>query len=553
MDGDIENVSKLIYPEGLPSNWIDNPDYYQYLSKIGGYSIEQLCKEPSHIQAEKAAVLHQTQDLAFANYKTFIHTAECSREIFREFEGTEKRLDSLLTKMPEFSSSCSDFLKEAEEIKLRRRMNSVSLSKHSQILQLLEIPQLIETVIKEGMYNEALRLSAYVRRLAKNQPNIPIIEGLLREVDSLWVVLFERLVSELSSDLLLPRCLQVVGHIRRMEVLSELELRLKFLQSRDTYLNSLLSAIPCKDPSQHLMKTIEVSRSQLFNIITQYRAVFSQDDTFPANHLSDFPLLQSWINAKVMDFLRVLENDLGSCLETNVESVIGQVMYFGQSLGRVGCDLRVLTVPIIRQVMGARLDAQLHDAITLFASLMDKFSLTHSLQTSGGVSGGVGGVSGGEEGATEAPPSSLLEFYPLSRLANSYTACLNQLRLCAPLSLAHKLTSSTNSTFTAASNSILHYFKREQQAMTPEERESFTRLVIVYSDHFLPYVQRCIHVVFPPLEIANHLSVPIQKLQAEGLTFIDTIGILRPLDHLIPVRLDTSFITQTPLPVPTPS
>ena len=42
----------------------------------------------------------QTQDLAFKNYKTFIQTADCSRDVFSEFGAVENRLDTLLDSLP---------------------------------------------------------------------------------------------------------------------------------------------------------------------------------------------------------------------------------------------------------------------------------------------------------------------------------------------------------------------------------------------------------------------------------------------------------------------
>lgn len=68
------------------------------------------------------------------------------------------------------------FMKEAEDIGASRRMNSLTLNRHTEILEILEIPQLMDTCVRNGYYEEALELAAYVKRLEKKHASLPVIQ-----------------------------------------------------------------------------------------------------------------------------------------------------------------------------------------------------------------------------------------------------------------------------------------------------------------------------------------------------------------------------------------
>lgn len=147
-----------------------------YLTKLGSYKADQLRKEENRLMEENKTVVEQTQDLAISNYKTFILTAECSREIFREFRETEQKLDGLIEKLPKFSTVCEDFMKKSGAINMSRQVNSLTMKRHSDLIDILELPQLMDTCIRAGKYEEALELASYVQRMGVKHNHIPVIK-----------------------------------------------------------------------------------------------------------------------------------------------------------------------------------------------------------------------------------------------------------------------------------------------------------------------------------------------------------------------------------------
>lgn len=92
-----------------------------------------------------------------------------------QFESTETQISSLLSKLPEFSSQCEEFSQVSAGIRTRRRLNTMTLKLNAQLLQILEIPQLMDSCIRAGLYEDALRLATYVKKMERRHADIPVV------------------------------------------------------------------------------------------------------------------------------------------------------------------------------------------------------------------------------------------------------------------------------------------------------------------------------------------------------------------------------------------
>ncbi len=140
-----------------------------YLQELNALHIDRLQLEPKLLLDKKEQINDEIQTLAFSNYKTFIRTAQCSREIYsvnhqlklaiygknysnsffsKDFSIIETKLDSLITNLPEFGTKCDNFTKLIQGLNTNRRSNNLTLQKHNQLLEILEISQLMDTCVR---------------------------------------------------------------------------------------------------------------------------------------------------------------------------------------------------------------------------------------------------------------------------------------------------------------------------------------------------------------------------------------------------------------------
>ncbi|XP_067105298.1 conserved oligomeric Golgi complex subunit 8 [Osmerus mordax] len=537
VDVEDESILASIFKDSFPDNWRDNPDFAAYLSELSSYGVEKLNREPERLAEERAQILQQTRELAFSNYKTFIRTADCTEEIYKDFGRVESSVSKLLDKLPSFGEKCRGFIKEAEEIGVSRRMNSLTLNRHTEILEILEIPQLMDTCVRNGYYEEALELAAYVKRLEKKHSSLPVIQGIVHEVRQSAQLMLNQLLQQLRSNSQLPVCLRVIGYLRRMDVFKEAELRVKFLQARGSWLNSILAAIPDDDPYFHITKTIEACRVHLFDIITQYRAIFSDEDPLlpPGGQgVNESAIFHGWVVQKVAEFLETLDKDLQRGVGGRLDSLLGQCMYFGLSFSRVGADFRGQLAPMFQRVATDTFRKAIHEAGDKFQEDMNMYTLISLPSMLGGT---IPPVAPSTQPGTLQPPMALLDFPPLACFLNNILTAFNDLRLCCPIGLAQEVTKYLEDALFKVTKLILVFHRAEESAFSSREKELFVQFCCAFAEDMVPFLNRCLQVLFPPSQLALVLGVPpTQVHKYDSLGCIDVHMVLQPLEFVLPER-----------------
>eukprot|EP01134_Creolimax_fragrantissima_P001137 CFRG1137T1 len=541
---DDSELASLLIPEKSRGDWSKNSDYTTYLNELSSFSVDRLSNEPERLEQEQKRLLHDTRDLAFRNYRGFIQTAACSKDIFVEFKQLGKIIVRLQERLPLLTEQCHSFVREAPTLTSKRHSLFATLQYHTQLLEILEIPQLMETCVRNGHYEEALDLDNTVTRISRKHGCISLFAQVVEEVAAAKKVMLTQLMQLLRGNINLPACLRIVGHLRRVNCFTEKELRLKFLSARGSWLKTNLNTLSNTDVYSYTNKYIEICRIGLFDIVTHYRAIFPDSGTRKGD-LQSRQLMYGWVDHIVADFLQVLKTNLSMVTEgALLNSLLAQCMYLGSSLGRVGIDFRCLLPMIFCDNVVTLFTNTSMSATTAFMQVLKTKPRDVTTSSAGAaslhrtVSAANNTSSSATDLLTVSPnyiqPSVVLNEFPhLARLVNGYVEAFNNLRHCAPFATAKKIREILEHDLQQIVDLVVLTHRNVFEAREDDDpgivKES-QRFMEVLALEAIPFISRCYVTTYmrSKADSAPATSTSIRRTKP-GVTELNTTPILSRL------------------------
>ncbi|KAK9344833.1 oligomeric Golgi complex subunit 8 [Lipomyces starkeyi] len=332
-----------------------------YLQHIRGLPVSSISSETIQLSASLQAVDRSLTNLAINSRPHLLSTSATLKAFTESFNSLTLKVPSLSQIIPELESNVSQFHPVND-----RQASATLLSNVDKVLDILELPSLVLTCVRNGYYAEALDLVGHVRRLAIRYKNVTVIEMIQAEVDDALLEMTTILLRLLRENVQLPTAIKVISYLRRLQPFQAspnptLELQHIYLLSRMIHLKSQLQSLdPLKSiPEKYLKRYIEFFREFVFAAIIGFRSIFPKEDDKESLKVGSSALsaqlavskdgsgtsvvdageqlLSSFIYHTTMDLKKTVKDMLPMIPDkSSYASLYLQVIYSSQSLARVG-------------------------------------------------------------------------------------------------------------------------------------------------------------------------------------------------------------------------
>jgi len=258
-----------------------------YFPHLTSSTYERLLREPEALQLEHERCAREMEQLAVQNYGAFIGSAKVTQAVQQGLGGIQGSLDEMAESLQPLQEGLRGFQATAAGLASRRASLRNVLQQHGALLELLELPQLLDACVRNQMYEESLELLGYCSNLLQAHEargeEIPVLGQLQEQLAVQRANLQASLVAQLRTDIHLPACVRVMGFLRRIQRHSEEELRSLFIEHRRSFLEGHKHQVELLRGSRGsvvtaLRNAADLLRTHAYDIGTQYKALFPQDD-----------------------------------------------------------------------------------------------------------------------------------------------------------------------------------------------------------------------------------------------------------------------------------
>ncbi|ESK93430.1 conserved oligomeric golgi complex subunit 8 [Moniliophthora roreri MCA 2997] len=376
----------------LFSSSVTTPASQEYLNHLTTLPLSTLLSEPTALQTQSHHLTSSLTSLTHTSYPTFISLHTTTTALTSSLQEFSSSLDALVNEsLPALEESSVSWREHTDNVLSERRKARVVLEQHDKIRDLLDIPLLIDTCVRNGYFSEALSLAAHAKSIsssysASGKTPPLVLTSVMSEVqNSTDHMLLAMLTTLHEPNRKLPALWKAVNFIRKMDafhhtsddvsddytVHPEEQIALAFLAGREQCLNAALDgckrdimrlvgagALQEKDRSdlaEHLRRYIDLWRKEVSDIVAQYTSIFlehlaSDSAKKPSTPNASSTLLWRIQNLITTYALHNLETHLIPLLSPKLtlshiplslmQSILKPLTFCCNSFARIGMDFR---------------------------------------------------------------------------------------------------------------------------------------------------------------------------------------------------------------------
>uniref|UniRef100_F1L1L0 Conserved oligomeric Golgi complex subunit 8 n=1 Tax=Ascaris suum TaxID=6253 RepID=F1L1L0_ASCSU len=461
-------------------------------SELRTQTAQQLRQEKQGIASQLLHVQQQISDLAYGNYRTYADAGSTTEYCRKKFDEAKGKVDAIDAEVAELRGCLKEFATKSEQINKELDYLKSAESKSSPLWDILSLPTRMDVCIRAGYYEVAYSLTNYGIQLQQHGlTKNPAIKAVADKLIDARHYLLDELFNRFAGPIDLASSIQVVNSIRKMPCLSATQLRVSILQYRDLYLEKQIMDIRMQP--DFVLRMVEVYRDCMYDTMVLYLAVFPEGEIIRRDPSIDprwdvwqpcgpSAVLSEWAihNLNVMfDYIRKVEDK--SSVDVGVLS--SKLMSFAMSFGRMGLDFRPLIANVLNDFVVSRFSSRVSDASS-------KLAESESLRIEGDVPE-VPSVAHYASGVQPPPPSLLSMWDDICVYGNEVLDAMNELRNgLSPMHIG-KILAALGSSLKAVFTWLNCFADRVDQ------QDSFAKAVKLLTCHFVPYINRCLLVLFP--------------------------------------------------------